>query len=501
MFDAAIHALMVLLDPVRLLFMFLGLIMGIIIGILPGLGGMTGMALLLPFLFGMDPYTAMALLIGMVAITHTSDSITSILFGVPGTSGAQCTVMDGYPLAQKGEAARALGAAFISSMFGGIVGAVILFVSIPMAKPIINTFGSPELFMLCLFGICMIGVFTGKRRLRGIMAGLFGLLVGTVGAAPAAPEYRYTFGLLYLENGVALILVTLGLFAIPEMIGLLSSSAMKSTAKLAGSSWQGFKDVLKNKWLVLQGSAIGTFVGFLPGLGGSIADWAAYTLAKKTVKNEQFGKGDIRGIIAPESSNNAKEGGSLIPTLLFGIPGSGTTAVLLLGFMLLGIQAGPKMITDHLDITLTIVWTLVLANIFGTALCFLISKPMSKVRSINPNKLVPFVLVIIFIGAYQATNDWGDYILLMCFGVLGWVMRDLGWPRIPFIIGIILSQSAERYLFLSLQRYEAWELLSRPGVIIIGLLILLTFLGGILSNKLKAIFHTFFNKKGAGVPS
>lgn len=227
-------------------------------------------------------------------------------------------------------------------------------------------------------------------------------------------------------------------------------------------------------------------MGFIPGLGGSVVEWASYYFAKKTVKNsENFGKGDIRGVIAPESCNNAKDGGSLIPTLLFGIPASGSMAVLLGGLVLLGIEAGPKMVTTNLPLTLSIVWTLAFANIFGTTLCFLMAKPISLLTTINPNKLVPFLLVIICLGAYQATQHWGDLLVLLLFGAISWFMKQLDWPRIPFIIGFVLSTGSERYLFISISRY-GYEWLTRPGVIIIGVIILLMLLGGPIIKRLKS---------------
>lgn len=486
MIDAALEALLILVDPIRIVYLFIGIAIGFIIGFLPGLGGTVGMALVLPFVFGMDPYGAMALLIGMIAVIHTSDTFTSVLFGIPGTAGSQATIMDGFPLSQKGEAARALSAAFISSMFGGIIGAFILFLSIPIARPLVLSFGSPELFMLTLFGVSTVSMMVGKKPIRGFIVAIFGLMLGAVGGAPATPEYRFTFDWLYLYSGLSLIVIILGFFAIPEMIQFLSTNQKISrTGKLSGGSLQGIRDVLHNKWLVVRSSALGAFIGFVPGLGGSVVDWLSYGLAKKTVKNsENFGKGDIRGVIAPESSNNAKEGGGLIPTLLFSVPGSGVTAVLLGGLVLLGIEPGPKMVTSELPLTLTIVWTLALGNVFGTLICFLMSKPLSHLTTINPNKLVPFLIVIIFVGAYQAHNHWGDFVILFILGALSWFLKEIGWPRIPFIIGFVLSTGAERYLSLSMSRYGL-DWMTRPGVIIIGIIIILVFFGSPLYKFLK----------------
>ncbi len=370
MLETLVETLTIVLDGSRLLYMMLGIFIGLTIGLLPGLSGTVGMSILLPFVYGMDPYAGMALLIGMVAVVHTGDTFPSVLLGIPGSSGSQATIMDGYPLAKKGQAARALGAAFFSSMVGGVIGGIILFSIIPIVRPVILTFGSPELFMLALLGLSMVGILAGKNPFIGILAGLFGMMLGVIGSAPSVPEYRYTFDWLYLYNGIPLPLVALGLFAFPVLIDLLvGRRSISESSSLSGSWFEGVKDAVKNRWLVLRSSILGAVAGFIPGLGGSVVDWLSYGTAKQTSKNnESFGKGDIRGVIAPESSNNAKEGGSLIPTLMFGIPGSGTTAILLGGLLLMGVEAGPRMVTDELSLTMSIIWTLVIANIIGLRL-------------------------------------------------------------------------------------------------------------------------------------
>lgn len=483
--DAAIEALLIVLDPSRILFILIGVIVGTVIGILPGLGGPVGMSLLLPFIYGMDPYTGIALLIGMIAVIHTTDTFPSVLIGVPGSSGAQATVMDGYPLSQKGEASRALGAAFFSSLIGGLIGAFILFLAIPFARPLVLSFGSPELFMLSLLGISMVGILAGNYPLRGILAGILGMLLGSVGGAPGTAEYRYTFDWLYLYSGIPLAVLALGLFALPEMIDLLvekrSVSKMRS---LGGSRLQGVKDALKNKWLITRSAVLGSIVGFVPGLGGSVVDWISYGVAKQTLKNtENFGKGDIRGVIAPESANNAKEGGALIPTLLFSIPGSGTTAILLGGLILLGVESGPNMLENDLPVTLSIVWTLALANVFGALMCFALTKHISKISLIDANKLVPILLVIMMVGAYQSTRHWGDLVLFFIIGLLGWAMKQFDWPRAPLLVGFVLATSSERYLHLSMSRY-GFDWLTHPVVIIIGVIVLLLLFGGFFMRKM-----------------
>jgi putative tricarboxylic transport membrane protein len=483
-FEALVEALGTILQPERIGWMLMGTAVGLLVGVLPGLGGTVGMSILLPFIFGMDPVSGIALLIGMAAVVHTSDTFPSVLLGVPGSAGSQATIMDGYPLARRGEAARALGAAFSSSMIGGIVGAVVLLAALFVARPVILAMGSPQLFMLTLFGLSMVGVLTAGSPMAGMLAGLLGMLLGSVGGAPAVAEYRFVFGELYLYGGISIVVLSLGLFALPELVDLLAGDRpiAKKTSLAGSSKLTGVRDAIRNRWLVLRSAVLGAIVGFIPGLGGSVVDWIAYGVAGQSIKKNHFGKGDIRGVIAPESANNAKEGGALIPALMFGIPGSGTTAVLLGGLILLGIQAGPSMLTTDLPITVTIMWTLAIANVFGTAACFLLTGQVAKISYIPAKKLVPFLLIVMVVAAYQSSEHWGDIVAFFVLGLLGWFMKHLGLPRAPLLIGFVLSLSAERYLHLSVSRY-GWDWLNDPSVVIIGVLIVGTLLLGTIRGS------------------
>ncbi|WP_339227051.1 tripartite tricarboxylate transporter permease [Oceanobacillus sp. FSL K6-2867] len=483
MIESAIEALFIVLDPSRLVYMFIGIGIGVVVGLLPGLSGTVGMSLMLPFVFGLDPYVGMALLIGMIAVIHTGDTFPSILLGIPGTSGSQATIMDGFPLAKRGEASRAMGAAFFCSMIGGIIGGIALYLTIPFARPLITSFSSPELFMLTMLGLSMAGLLAGKSPLKGIISGILGLLIGSVGSAPAVPEYRYTFDTLYLTQGVSLPVVALAIFAFPIIITMLTNKgSVANHATLQSGILKGVMDALKNKFLVFRSAVIGVLIGFIPGLGGSVVDWIAYGAGQKTVKNNHFGKGDIRGVIAPESANNAKEGGSLVPTLLFGIPGSGTTAILLGGLTLMGLEAGPKMLTSDLSVTLSIVWTLVFANVFGALLCMILVRPISKISFVPGEKIVPFLLILLVIGAYQSTMSWGDLIIFIIIGLLGYVMTILDWPRPPLLIGFVLALPAERYYWISIERY-GWEWITNPIVIFLAVIIVVLLSGGAIMKR------------------
>lgn len=472
MLEGGLDALQILLDPSRMGWLALGTFVGLCIGVLPGLGGTVGMSILLPFVYGMDPFNGVALLIGMAAVTHTSDTFPSVLLGVPGSAGSQATIMDGYPLAQQGQAARALGAAFSASLVGGLIGAVTLFFVLGMARPLVLLLGSPELFMLALLGLSMVGVLSKGSALSGTLAGFLGLLLGSVGAAPATPEYRFTFGALYLYDGIPLAVLALGLFALPEMIDLLlSRSKISERAALSGSLWGGVREAFQHRWLMLRSAMMGCALGMVPGVGGSVVDWITYGIAAQTSRTDnRFGEGDIRGVIAPESANNAKEGGTLVPTLLFGIPGSGTTAVLLGGMMLLGLQPGPTMLTTNLDITLATVWTLSIANVLAVIACLALAPAVARLSLIRGQVLVPLLLVIMVMAAYQSSRGWGDIVTFFAIGAVGWIMKRLDWPRAPMLIGFVLALPAERYLHISISRYGA-DWLMRPSVLVIGALI------------------------------
>ena len=476
MIDLVLQALQNLFTPDNFGYLVLGVLLGLLIGVFPGLGGIAGLSLLLPFLYGMDEVSALATLIGLVAVIPTSATFTSILMGIPGSSSSQATVLDGFPLAKQGQASRALSAAFTSSLFGGLFGALILTFFVQIARPVILIFGSAELFMLAVFGLTMVGSLSGKSVVKGIIACGIGLLVGSMGAAPATGEFRMTFGVPYLYDGIPLVVVALSIFAFPEISELFrKETAIAEKANLGRSSWlKGVRDFIQNKWLAIRCAGLGTIIGAIPGMGGSVVDWIAYGHVVQTAKDKsKFGKGDIRGVIAPESANNAKEGGALMPTLLFGIPGSGSMAVFLGGMVLIGIEAGPSMVTTDIDLTYTIIWSLAIANVLGAGLSIFLAAPISKLTQIRFSLMAPFMIMVISFAAFQATKDMFDLWALLAFGVLGIFMKRFGWSRPAFLIGFVLAGQAESYLNMAVQFYS-WNMFLRPGVIIIALLSLVS---------------------------
>jgi TctA family transporter len=471
-------AFVTLMEPHRLMFLGLGCIMGLILGIVPGIGGLTGTAMLLPFTFGMDPYAAFALLLGLGATTATGDPIPAILFGVPGGAASAATVLDGYPMAKRGEAGRALSAAYMSSLMGGIFGAALLAVSIPILRPVMLYLGSPELLAFSVLGISMVAVLSGNAPLRGIAVGCLGVMIAMIGSDPQTGTLRWTFDNLYLWDGLPLTPLLLGLFALPELCDLLinrSAIAGKVDKKdIYKGQWQGVKDCFDNWWLILRCSWIGGGIGSIPGISASVVDWLAYGHALRTEKgaSKTFGKGDVRGVIASESSNNAKEGGALVPTVAFGVPGSATMAILLGAFLIHGLVPGPDMLTKNLSITYAMVWSVALANILGAGLCYAFSPQFAKLATLRYTLILPAVLGIVYIGAFEATRSWGDLFALLFFGLLGWLMKQFKWPRPPLVLGVVLGDTIERYLFISVERYGlSW--FARPVVAILFALAIL----------------------------
>lgn len=468
MFDVLMRALVEILTLQHMGYMMIGVVVGLMIGVFPGLGGIAGLSLMMPFLWGMDTTSALAMLIGLIAVIPTSDTFASVLMGIPGSSASQATVLDGFPLAKQGQAARALSAAFFASLVGGLVGAVLLTGAVLIARPLILSFSSAELFMLSVFGLSMVGVLAGKSLVKGIAACGLGLVIGAIGGAPATGEFRMVWNIDYLYDGIPLVVVGLGLFAVPEIVDLMRRDQAIASGTRLGKGWfQGIRDVVQNWWLTLRCAGLGALIGAIPGLGGTVVDWIAYGHAVQTVKtNPRFGKGDIRGVIAPESANNAKEGGGLLPTLLFGIPGGGAMAVFLGGMVLLGIQPGPSMVGANLDITYKIVWSLALANVLGAGLCILLAVPISRLTLIPFKLLAPFMIVVVCFAAFQATRTIADLVTLLALGALGLYMRRFGWPRPALLIGFVLSTQAETYLYQAVQ-FHGWGFLTRTGVLII----------------------------------
>jgi len=461
-------------------FMLIGIAVGFWVGLLPGIGGLTTLALMLPFIYDMTPVEAFAFLLGMHSVTATTGDITSILFGVPGEGSAAATILDGHAMAKKGEAGRALGAALMSSLVGAIIGAFALAISIPIIRPLVLIFGAPELFMLAVMGISFISSLSGqggRAMIRGFLGGLLGLLIALVGLDPQAAIERFTLGQLYLWEGVAIVPLIIGLFAMPEIIDLAvrgtSIAGELPQANLRSGVLEGVKDTFRHFWLTVRCSLAGTFIGIMPGLGGSVAQWIAYGHAAQSARNATersgFGKGDVRGVLGPGAANNSKEGGSLIPTVAFGIPGSAAMAILLGAFLIQGLRPGLDMLDKHLVLTFSMVWTMVIANVITVAVSLLFLNQLAKLTTVRGTILIPFILFLAFIGAFTEHNHIGDLISLLLFGGIGYLMVRCGWPRAPLVLGFVLGEIAETNFYISTTRYGlSW--LYDPVVLVLMVL-------------------------------
>ena len=453
--------------------MMIGIAVGFWVGILPGLGGPTALALMLPFIFKMTPVEAFAFLLGMSAVTATTGDITSILFGVPGEAITAATIVDGHPMAKKGEAGRALGAALMSSLVGAIFGALCIVIAIPIVRPLVLTFGSPEFFMIALLGVSFVASLSGGNILKGIISAGVGFSLATIGLDPISGIQRFTFGQLFLWDGIGLVPVTLGLFAIPEIVDLAiigGSIAHEKVGKLGGV-WQGIKDTFVHWWLVMRCSAIGAYVGVIPGMGGAVSQWLAYAHAVQSSPNkERFGKGAVEGVLGPGAANNSGLGGSMIPTIAFGVPGSVVMAILLGAFIIQGIVPGPDMLLappkGKLDLTFSFVWIIIISNIITVGICLLFLNQLAKLTLVRASLIMPFILLLTYLGAFAEKNAFEDLIVTLIFGLLGWIMVKLDWQRPPLLLGLVLGPLMENRLFLSTDNYGlAW--LWRPGVLIL----------------------------------
>lgn len=343
-----------------------------------------------------------------------------------------------------------MSAAFASSLFGGLVGATFLTFFILIARPIVLAFALPEMLMITILGLSMVVILAGRIPLKGLAAAGLGLTVGTIGEADAGGSLRLaTYDTPYLADGFKLVIVGLGIFAIPEIVALLRQDrSISRTAKLGAGWLDGVKDWWRNKWLSMRCALIGVVVGVIPGLGGSVVDWIAYGHSVQSTKDKSgFGQGEIRGVIGPESSNNAKEGGGLVPTIIFGIPGS--MAVFMGAVALLGsgdLEVGPQMLSaNYIDVTYSIVWMLAIANVVGTILCIGMSSTIAKLTTIRFPLVAPFLFMLIAFAAFQSGQNLADLVALFSLGLVGIFLRRFDWSRPAFLIGFVLSNPAETF--------------------------------------------------------
>lgn len=477
MIEHALSALAALFEPLRLAALFGGMVVGMIFGMLPGLGGVAAVSILLPFIYLLDDYSGLAMLLGAISVVYTSDTITSVLLGAPGSPASAPTAIEGHALAKEGKAAQALGVGFLASMVGGLIGAIVLFVAIPVAGPIVLMLGTPELFMFAVVGLFFASSMVGKNLKKGLASACLGLLLGVVGPASAAADYRFTFGQVYLLDGLSLTIVALGLFGIAEVVSMLASGGGISGGRIAVTNWgAGFQSFLQNRYLILRSSLIGVFGGFVPAVGASASTWVAYGHAIRSTKDKsRFGKGEIRGIAASEGANNATVIADLVPTLLFSVPGGPAAAIFLGALFSFGYYPGPRMVSQNPDLMYLIVWSVALTSIVGAVVCFMITPALARLTRIPFAIIAAPLVIVMVIGAYQATGTMGDIFMLFTLGAVGWMMKHAEWPRAPALVGFVLADPMEQYFWLTNQ-IHGWSWLLRPGVLIIASVILVPLL-------------------------
>ncbi|MBA7580103.1 hypothetical protein ES708_21990 [subsurface metagenome] len=475
----------------------LGSSVGYLFGFLPGLTASVALSLLIPLSYGMQPLYAIIMMAGTLGGVCFGGSISAILINTPGTGSSAATSIDGYVMSQQGRAGEALGASSMSSFLGHLIGIGLLIAVIPGMTRLVLLFGPPEWFALGVGGLCLIATVSGGSLLNGIIAGAIGLLLSTHGINPIVGSPRYTFGSMWLWDGIPLISFIVGTLALAEMIRLLTEgkSISKSGKIDTGGVMKGIKETFKHLPLVSISGAIGVIIGAIPGVGGSVSTWVALSQAKIMSKHpETFGKGNIEGVIAPEAANDATQGGALMPLLSLGIPGNPSLAVLLGAFIMHGIQPGQKLLTEDLDI----VFTLIFAHLFGAFIACTIglylAKYLSKVTILPSYILVPIITMICLTGSFATRSRLSDVILTVIFAGVGYAMLKCNIPRVPMILGLILGPLVERSYQVSMQLSDGSLMifLNRPYTIAFLLLIPLSlflsiFLGKKRMSKTKSI--------------
>lgn len=445
-----VEILAAVFSPASLLLNLLGVALGIVFGALPGLNGVVGVSLLLPLTYGLGPAQGLMMLGGLYMGATYGDSISAILLNCPGTGEAACTALNGSPLARRGRAKEALCYSVLSSGFGGIFGVVVMMLFTPFLSKVALKFGPPELFLVCLAGLAVVGSLMGKSFSKGFISVSVGLLLSIVGMDAVSCNYRFTFGSVNLQSGLDLIPVSVGFFAIAEMLNLICTQGESSIVKEKSRSFRaldGIKSLLQRWKLLIKSSVIGTIIGILPGTGGATASFIAYGEAKRTSEESaEFGNGAIDGIIAPESANNAAVGGSFVPLLALGIPGSATSAIIFGALTVHGMIPGPKLFSEHADVVYALMIGLFISTILMVVLGALGTGLFSRILHVNIKFVVPAVLVFSLIGAYSARNSLFDVLMAVLFGLLGLVFKRFQIPIAPAILGMILGSMAEKNL-------------------------------------------------------
>lgn len=486
--EAFVNGLLALSDPSLLLLLLAATLGGVVIGALPGLNATTGAALLLPFTLTMEPVPAIAILTAIYCSATFAGAITAILINTPGTAASATTCLDGYPLARRGEAGRALGMAVVASTFGGIFSVICLMLAAPLLARAAYNFSPPEYFALTLFGLSMLATIGDGSPIKNLIAGGFGIFFAMVGVDNLTTVERFTFGSYELYDGISFVPVMIGVFGISELLVQSSEIDIKREQVLMKSVKLPSREDYRKVWrAILRSSGIGTFIGILPAEGATVASMIGYNEAKRWSRTpEEFGKGAIEGVAGSESANNAATGGAMVPTLALGIPGSATAAVILAGLMVHGLRPGPTMFTEQADFAYAIFWSMMLVNILFFVVGLRGAKVFARVTLIPVPVLWPCVFVFSIVGAYALDQSMFDVWVALISGVLGYFMRRYGFSVVPLAIGLILGGMLEQRLGQSMVMLDEkwWLMFSRPLTLFFLVLTALALFGPALWGRL-----------------
>ena len=454
MFATFLSVLGTVMQPFNLLLIFVGAFIGIFVGAMPGLSSIMGLSLMLPLTLKFDGTSGILMLLGVFCGAIYGGSITAILIKTPGTANSAATVLDGYPLTQKGKAAIALGVSTFASTFGGMFSAVMLLWTAPLLSKVALSFNSPEYFALAVFGMSMVTSLSSKNITKGLIGAVLGLILASVGMDSMTGVKRFTFGTTYLLGGISMVPMLIALYAFAQALinAETNRERREHTSEKIRRTFPTLPVIKKIMPTVLRSSLIGTIVGAIPGTGGDIASWLAYNETKRWDKNpEEFGTGRLEGVAAPEAANNAVSGGALIPLLTLGIPGDAGTAVMLGALMMQGVVPGPLLFSQSQDQVYTIIIGLFFANFFMGALGFCGIRLFAKIGDVANKYLTPIVFVFCIVGTYALNNNINDVFLMMIFGFIAFILIKLDFPMPPIILGLILGDTLEKNLQRSLQ--------------------------------------------------
>ncbi|MGA1560182.1 MAG: tripartite tricarboxylate transporter permease [bacterium] len=489
--EAIFSGLWALADPMLLLLIVLATLGGILVGALPGLNATNGVALLLPFTITMEPIAAIAVLTTIYCAATFAGAITAILINTPGTSASATTCLDGYPLAQRGEAGRALGMAAVSSTIGGIISVLCLMAAAPLLAGAAYKFAPPEYFALTVFGLSMLASIGEESSIKSIMSGAFGVLLATVGIDLLTTVERFTFGMNELTEGIGFVPVMIGVFGIAELLAQAGQlGIVRERITLRAIQLPSKADYQKTWKAILRSSGIGTFIGILPAEGATIASMIGYNEAKRWSKTpEEFGKGSIEGIAGSEAANNSATGGAMVPTLALGIPGRPTAAVILAGLMVHGLRPGPTMFTEQSTFVFAIFWSMLLVNVLFFFIGLYGARIFARATLIPLTILWPMVFLFSIVGAYALDQSMIDVWIALIFGVIGYLMRRYGFSVVSLAIGLILGGMLEKRLGQSMVMLDEqwWLIATRPLSLFFLVLTVLALAGPFLLKKLKAL--------------